>query len=75
MNKLRLLLSLLVFFLPFGAQAALTIEIVGGAAQQIPIAVVPFAQQGAIAGQQDTIANVISADLRRSGMFRVLVQA
>ncbi|MBL8505342.1 MAG: Tol-Pal system protein TolB [Methylobacillus glycogenes] len=72
MNKLRLLLSLLVFFLPFGAQAALTIEIVGGAAQQIPIAVVPFAQQGAIAGQQDTIANVISADLRRSGMFRVL---
>lgn len=72
MNKLRLLLSLLVFFLPFGAKAALTIEIVGGAAQQIPIAVVPFAQQGAIAGQQDTIANVISADLRRSGMFRVL---
>lgn len=72
MNKLRLLLSLLVFFLPFGAQAALTIEIVGGAAQQIPIAVVPFAQQGTIAGQQDTIANVISADLRRSGMFRVL---
>lgn len=72
MNKLRLLLSLLVFFLPLGAKAALTIEIVGGAAQQIPIAVVPFAQQGAIAGQQDTIANVISADLRRSGMFRVL---
>ena len=72
MNKLRLFLSLLVFFLPTGAKAALTVEIVGGAAQQIPIAIVPFSQQGQIAGQQDTIANVIGADLRRSGLFRVL---
>lgn len=72
MNKLRLFLSLLVFFLPAGAKAALTVEIVGGAAQQIPIAIVPFAQQGQITGQQDTIANVIGADLRRSGLFRVL---
>src|SRR5690606_38137405 len=39
-----------------------------GAAQQIPIAVVPFAQGP---GQED-IAGVISADLRRSGLFRVL---
>lgn len=58
---------------PFGAQAALTIEIVGGAAQQIPIAIVPFAQAaGTQARQQDTIANIIGADLRRSGLFRVL---
>ncbi|MCB5186109.1 Tol-Pal system beta propeller repeat protein TolB [Methylobacillus gramineus] len=72
MNKIRLFLSLLVFFLPLTGKAALTIEIVGGAAQQIPIAIVPFAQQGQIAGQQDTIANIIGADLRRSGLFRVL---
>ncbi|MCB5188663.1 Tol-Pal system beta propeller repeat protein TolB [Methylobacillus caricis] len=72
MNKLRLFLSLLVFILPLSAKAALTIEIVGGAAQQIPIAIVPFAQPGQIAGQQDTIANIIGADLRRSGLFRVL---
>lgn len=76
MNKLRLFLSPLVFLLSFGlthgAHAALTVEIVGGAAQQIPIAIVPFAQQGNLPAQQDTIANVISADLRRSGLFRVL---
>lgn len=51
------------------AQAALTIEIVGGAAQQIPIAVVPFAQQAA---QPDNLATIINSDLRRSGLFRAL---
>jgi TolB protein len=51
------------------AQAALTIEIVGGAAQQIPIAVVPFAQSAA---QPENIANIINSDLRRSGLFRAL---
>lgn len=58
--------------LPFSSQAALTIEIVGGAAQQIPIAIAPFAQPANLSSQQDTIANVIGADLRRSGLFRVL---
>ncbi|SNR62704.1 TolB protein [Methylobacillus rhizosphaerae] len=72
MNKLRTFLRFLVFFLPFTAHADLTVEIVGGAAQQIPIAVVPFAQQTPVSGQRDTIANVIGADLRRSGLFRVL---
>ncbi len=47
----------------------LTIEVVGGAAQQIPIAVVPFSQPN---NQADNIATVIGADLRRSGFFRVL---
>lgn len=51
------------------AQAALTIEIVGGAAQQIPIAIVPFAQAP---NQSENIASIIGADLRRSGLFRVL---
>jgi TolB protein len=51
------------------AQAELTIEIVGGAAQQIPIAVVPFTQTQ---GQQGEIADIINADLRRSGLFRAL---
>lgn len=50
------------------AQAELTIEIVGGAAQQIPIAVVPFAQTQS----QTDIAEIINADLRRSGLFRAL---
>ena len=51
------------------AQAALTIEIVGGAAQQIPIAVVPFAQPTT---QPENLATVINSDLRRSGLFRAL---
>ena len=43
------------------ADAALDIEIVGGAAQQIPIAVVPFAHP-----QSENLATIINADLRRS---------
>lgn len=69
MTKMRLLLNaLLLLLLPLTGRAELTIEIVGGAAQQIPIAIVPFAQ----ANQQEDIAAIISADLRRSGLFRVL---
>ena len=74
MIKFRLFLSLILLLLPLTGRSALTIEIVGGAAQQIPIAIVPFSQpanQQAL-GQQDTIANIIGADLRRSGLFRVL---
>ncbi len=51
------------------AQAALTVEIVGGAAQQIPIAIVPFSQPAA---RTDNPAAVIAADLQRSGLFRIL---
>lgn len=50
--------------------AALEIEISGGSAQQIPIAIVPFGQ--AATANQDEIADIIAADLRRSGLFRVL---
>ena len=73
LDRLRLFFGALMLCLPFGSQAALTIEIVGGAAQQIPIAIVPFSQPSGLAiKEQDAIANVIGADLRRSGLFRVL---
>lgn len=52
------------------ANAALEIEISGGSAQQIPIAIVPFGQSGT--STQVKIGDIISADLRRSGLFRVL---
>ena len=52
------------------ANAALEIEISGGSAQQVPVAIVPFAQVGV--ANQDNISTIISADLRRSGLFRVL---
>ena len=51
------------------ANAALEIEISGGGAQQIPIAVVPF---GGIANTKDNIGEIIAADLHRSGLFRIL---
>ncbi len=52
------------------SHAALEIEISGGSAQQIPIAIVPFGQ--ALTGNQEKIGDIIAADLRRSGLFRVL---
>lgn len=72
MTKLRNFLAFLLFIMPLAGKAELSIEIVGGAAQQIPIAIVPFAQDPAATTQQDSLATVIGADLRRSGLFRVL---
>ena len=51
------------------ANAALDIEITGGNAQQIPIAVLPF---GNTASTKDNINEIIAADLARSGLFRLL---
>ncbi|MEO8537566.1 MAG: Tol-Pal system beta propeller repeat protein TolB [Betaproteobacteria bacterium] len=59
-------------FLPFGAgvaQAQLSIEIVGGAGSAIPIAVVPFGNEGT---WPLGISGVVGADLGRSGMFRLV---
>ena len=67
------LLFIFLFLLPIVGKAELTVEVVGGAAQQIPIAIVPFAAPSSNAAvQQDNITNVIGADLRMSGLFRVL---
>ena len=69
-SRLFLILFLL---LPLISHAELTVEVVGGAAQQIPIAIVPFSSQAqADQLQQDSLSSVIGADLRISGMFRVL---
>jgi TolB protein len=50
------------------ARGQLTIEIVGGGANQIPITVLPF-------GDEDTfsqhISEIVSADLNRSGRFKL----
>jgi TolB protein len=69
MMQTRLVIFILVLFMPLISRAELTIEISGGGAQQIPIAIVPFGQA---AKTQDNISNIINADLRRSGLFRVL---
>lgn len=67
----RWLAAVLALVLPVAAMAqqqGLEIDIVGGNAAALPIAVVPFA---GTAGQTD-IAKVIAADLDRSGQFRTL---
>jgi len=67
------LFFIFLLLLPVVGRAELTVEVVGGAAQQIPIAIVPFAApNGNSVIQQDNITNVIGADLRMSGLFRVL---
>ena len=68
----NILYLILILLMPIMAKAELTVEVVGGAAQQIPIAIVPFASPAGAAAQQDNMTNVIGADLRMSGLFRVL---
>ncbi|MGB5080833.1 MAG: Tol-Pal system beta propeller repeat protein TolB [Burkholderiales bacterium] len=62
------LAALLVFFCGL-AQAQLTIEITGGGANQIPIAVLPFAGESAL---PESITAIVEQDLSRSGRFRSL---
>ncbi|MBU1664392.1 MAG: Tol-Pal system protein TolB [Gammaproteobacteria bacterium] len=71
---LRLTLSLLICFLALPVKAAMTIEIVGGAANRIPVAILPFSlpvAPGMPPGLQNP-AEVVTGDLGRSGYFRIL---
>jgi TolB protein len=49
--------------------AALNIEIFGGGATQIPIAIVPFAAEETL---KQSITPVVGADLQRSGLFKLV---
>ena len=51
------------------AGAAMTIEIVGAGAKQIPVAIVPFRAEEGLAQR---ITPVVAADLARSGLFRTV---
>jgi TolB protein len=51
------------------ARAQLTIEIIGGGANQIPIAVLPFAGESVL---PQSITEIVEQDLTRSGRFRTL---
>jgi TolB protein len=68
MTRLATLLAALLF-LTGGAQAQLTIEIIGGGANQIPIAVLPFAGESAL---PQSITEIVEQDLSRSGRFRAI---
>jgi TolB protein len=51
------------------ANSALTIEIVGAGANQIPIAIAPFRSEE---GTPQPLTSVIAADLTRSGLFKTV---
>jgi len=62
------LAALLVFFCGL-VHAQLTIEITGGGANQIPIAVLPFVGESVL---PESITAIVEQDLSRSGRFRSL---
>ena len=51
------------------AHSQLTIEIIGGGANQVPIAIVAFKAEDAL---PQKITEVVAADLQRSGLFRII---
>lgn len=61
-------IGVLLLTLVGAARAELRIEITQGAAQTIPIAVIPYANDGGA----DALHAVIGADLARSGQFRLV---
>lgn len=67
MLRYWMFLALLCTVLP--ARAALNIDIVGAGENQIPIAIVPFANEDKLA---QSITEVVLLDLKRSGLFRLV---
>ena len=69
------LACLFALLLPLAAQAqqqGLEIDIVGGNAAALPIAVVPMPYQGSAGAPPTDVSAVVAADLNRSGKFRAL---
>ena len=68
-NLKTLLLFLGLSLLTQTASAQLRIEVVGGGATQIPVAIVPFRAEEGLAQR---LTPVVAADLARSGLFKVV---
>ena len=64
-----LFLALALWLISAPIQAALDIEIFGGGASQIPIAITPFAGKEKL---KPGITAVVAADLQRRGLFRLV---
>ena len=62
-------LAVALLIAPPLARAQLTIDIVGGGANQIPIAVLPFVNEGTLPA---ALTRIVAADLQRSGRFRLV---
>lgn len=66
---LRYFHLLILFCLALPAHAALNIEITGAGEHQIPVSIVPFAGEEKLS---QSINSIVSADLARSGLFRLV---
>lgn len=64
---MRILLLTAIFWMPVQAQAVLKIEITGGSDAALPIAIVPFGQEGV--RPPEDLATVIKNDLASTGRF------
>jgi TolB protein len=72
-SLIRLALALAALLLGHDVSAqGLTIDIVNGNASAVPIAVVPFAFEGAGVPPETDVGAIVRADLARSGQFRAL---
>ena len=60
---------LLLCLISIPSHAQLNIEIFGGGASRIPIAIVPFADENKL---QQSITPIIGADLQRTGLFKLV---
>ncbi len=69
LRVLRGMIGLLLLAQTSMAGAALSIEIIGAGEHQIPVAIVPFGGDEKIA---QTINEVVTGDLQRSGLFRLV---
>jgi TolB protein len=68
MRKVAMVLAAFLF-IANPARAQLTIEIIGGGANQVPVAVLPFVGETAL---PQSITEIVEQDLTRSGRFRTL---
>ena len=64
-----ILLTAALLVLSGPARAQLTIEIIGGGANQIPVAVLPFVNENVL---PQSITEIVEQDLTRSGRFRAI---
>jgi TolB protein len=69
LRALRYMLGLLMLTQVSIASAALTIEIIGAGEHQTPVAIVPFGGDPKFA---QTINTVVTGDLQRTGLFRLV---
>lgn len=67
--------ALALLILPLLASAQLRIEIVDGVEGAMPIAVVPFSWESQMPAPASGVASIISANLRRSGLFEPMAEA